>query len=640
MNVTATTLLGTALHDAAASLEVTVQQAVAAAARAGGARGAGDEAVRSLGAACTLLEEQARLVAAVLAEIRASDGLAGVLVWQSADHPSWHAPASAIAAAQRAATAMAAAFEWGLGDGATDELLGILRRHDGDPVFAMELLRVAGGSSAGFGAALWAASVAPRHQRHEVGRLFQALGDVVAMANRAAPALHTYGSVMRALRRSTGGDAAAFAQAPLIFLAARPFTATFLEPAWRRLVLDPNRGRQRLGRSLPAAYVHDGAEHHDVRSLVLRAVARNPVAAARFLGGRDEHGRPNLHGLLGPGVMDGDDGRALALVVRSGTRAVPAGLVGAWTRVSDEARVQAADAVVSAFAERAPHLGWRLPEAVHPALEEVAIAHLESFRLVPPSFRALPLPPGAELDLGRDQGLRFLSLLFTRRSSEDVVVVAAERHVQEASADLAPDDHAGHLDLGLLWGALTDATVSGRLLAALHADRERDEDRAAWELGQSAVSTLVGFGAARRVPGNGLAPRLVRGAVRGTSGGAVDSVGTSLEDRLLPDEQHTEEARERAAAVVRHREEAFADLFPALPGSIGWSAALSGFQAGVGPNDEPAGYREPGPAVVITADTVVDGVLGASSGDAGAGLDAVDALREALDPPARPRFDE
>jgi len=591
VNLTGASLLAAALAERSSELEAGAQRCLGLT----GLAGLDPGGPAALAAAAAALATEAVRVRALLAEVRAIDAAGGPVVWQSADHPSWHDPAVALAAAQAAAAELAQAFEWGLGDGASDRLVGLLAEHEGDPVFALELWRIAGGATAGFGAALWAASAAPLDRRGEVHGLFRALGNVIAVANRAAPDLVTYEAVVERLGRATEGDAGRLAQIPLIFLASRPFTASFLRPAWTQLVLQPNRLRQVAGRALPADFVHDGRAQHDVRSLVLQAVARNPVAAARFLGGADLHGTPNLERLVGPGVMDGDEGRTLAAVIRAGTLPWD-GPVPAWQATSDAERGAAASAVVTTFGERAHLLGWHLPDGLRPALVDMTVAHLPSFRLVPESWRAVgwaPPPAGELFTVDREVGLQHLSLLFTRPDAEQAVVQGAADLIEQTAASpmAAASVSEVHRGLGLLWGAVTDATVGGRLLAALADDADRRRQRATFDLGQvGAVATATYFG----------------GPLVGQAAEVVADTGQEV---VIPELHKSDELHDAVQRIVEARGRRLHDLISAdgFP-SPALDAAGAGFLAGFGPVDEPPGYVEPGPSTVERVATLVGAV--------------------------------
>ncbi|OWY62774.1 hypothetical protein B7486_56640 [cyanobacterium TDX16] len=397
------------------------------------------------------------------------------------------------------------------------------------------------------------------------------------------------------------------------------------------------------GRALPASYVHDGERQRDVRSLVLEAVARNPRAAAELLAGADLHGTPNVHRLIGdelldpmgPGILDGDAGRALAQVIDAAT-VPPTGPVGPWGRVSPEEQSAAAGAVVAGFGDRAHVLGWELPDALHESLRDLVVRTLPTFQMAPPSFGDLdlPVPAGVAPVVGRERGLRFLSLLFTRRSSEDVVVAAAEGHVQAESDRLGADDHDGHLALGLLWGALTDASIAGRLVQAIRQDHARDEQRAAWELGQSAVELYLN----RRVGnvvvgpvGGWLTTKVAQHPVQDRSGDAIGAVGARLEDELLPDEQRTEQLVARADSIVRERGERLDRVLAVPPGSAAWAAATAGHLAAVGPNVAPPGYQEPNAAVLVELNTIAGEAPGIGEPDLRGVGEAFDAAGRLVD---------
>lgn len=639
VNLTATEVLLDALDTSARALDRSAERAAAAA----GAAALDSAGPRQAGAAATGLLDAIRNVRSFLEQVRSLDHASEYLLYRVAEHPAWGDPGASAAAARQVAERMAGAFDFGLGDAPVDELIQLLADHEGDPVFALELWRRIGSSTAGMGAALWAVSVAPGHQREQVEPLMRGLGNVLAVAQRAAFQHVTYEHVMADLHQAVDGDAAALALAPLLFAATtRPFTRSFLRPMWVEHVLMPNRERQVAGRALPASYVHDGQRQRDVRSLVLEAVARNPRAAAELLAGADLHGTPNVHRLIGdelldpmgPGILDGDAGRALARVVDAAT-VPPTGPVGPWGLVSPDEQAAAGGAVVAGFGDRAHLLGWELPDALHGSLRDLAVRSLPTFQLAPPSFGDLELavPAGVAPVVAREQGLRFLSLLFTRRSSEDVVVAAAERHVQAESARLGVDDHQGHLGLGLLWGALTDASIAGRLVHAIRQDHARDEQRAAWELTELGISSLLGGLASRAaVPaseaGSGLFVRAAHvGAREGTDQAATrtfEDVSGDLEDRLIPDRQLTEQQRDRALAIAEHRRQGLQGLVAVPAGSPAWSAALGGFEGSMGTVQHPPGYVEPDPAILVDVDQVIDGIS-LPLGDLDEQRDALDA---------------
>jgi hypothetical protein len=619
VNLTATEVLLDALGRSARTLDASATRSATAVDAASLDR----SGAHQVGVAATALADVVRSVHSFLGQVRSLDHASEYLLYRVAGHPAWADPGASLAAARDVAAAVADAFDFGLGDGSVDELIEVLAGHQGDPVFALELWRRIGSSATGMGAVLWAVSVAPGHQREQVAPLMQGLGTVLAVAQRAAFQHLTYEHVMADLRQAVDGDVAALAVAPLLFAAtAVPFTASFLRPMWVEHVLVPNRERQVAGRALPASYVHDGRRQRDVRSLVLEAVARNPRASAELLAGADLHGTPNVHRLIGdelldpmgPGILDGDAGRAFARVIAAAT-VPPFGPVGPWGQVSPAEQAAAAGAVVAGFGDRAHLLGWQLPDA----LRELAVRNLPTFQMPPPSFGAVRLDVPAEVAPvpGRERGLRFLSLLFTRRSSEDVVVAAAEEHVRAASARLDAEDHAGHLGLGLLWGALADASIAGRLVHAIRQDHARDEQRAAWEVTQLGISLLVGGLAARAaVPGG------MRGASRRQTVQRIgrrqaasqearlpfDETGRDLEEVLLPDRMLVEAAQEESLEIVDGRRRALRELVAAPPSSTGWAAALAGFEAAQGDEQRPPGYVEPDAAILVEVDTVLDGL--------------------------------
>jgi hypothetical protein len=184
---------------------------------------------RQAHAAAARLDEVERDVRRFLEQVRSLDQPDGYVIWTSAPHAAFADPRPSREAAQAAFEEMGRAFEFGLADGAAGRLIDLLATHEGDPVFALEVVRLAAGSSSGFGAALWAMEAAPRHQRDEVRELARRLGATLAVANRSAELLVTHDSVMADLGRATGGDAAQLAYAPLLFAAtARAFTRSFL----------------------------------------------------------------------------------------------------------------------------------------------------------------------------------------------------------------------------------------------------------------------------------------------------------------------------------------------------------------------------------------------------------------------------
>jgi hypothetical protein len=605
--------------------------------------GAAPAGAATAGEAAELLRAAALGTRSFLDQVRSLDQPHGYAVWHSADHASFRSPRAATDAAAEVARQLARAFEWGLGDEGIDRVVGLLAEREGDPVFALEVLRLAGHSPSGFGAALWAMSVAPQHQRGQVDELARRLGGVLAVANRASPGLVTYRTVMADLQRATGGDAAQLAFVPLLFAAtATPFTRSFLAPMVQELVVRPNRERQEAGRALPPTFVHDGRGQLDTRALALEALSHSPRASAAFLRGAGPDGVPNLHRLIGdevldpdgPGLLDGDGGRALASVIDAGTVA-PVGRVGPWARVSAQERSAAAGAVVSAFGDRAHVLGWELPDALHRSLSELAIRTLPSFQLAPPSFGdvVLEVPTSAAPVPDREQGVRFLSLLFTRRASEDAVVGAARRHIEATSARLGPEDHQGHLGLGLLWGALADASLGGRLVHAIVQDHARDEQRSAWELGERVVAHVVGAKIAAAVVGpvgGWFTTEVAQDPVQDEGADVVSSLSRPLEDELLPDEQRTEAVLAEAAELVDRRRDELASLVAAEPGSRSWSAAHGGFDGGVGPEVRPPGYAEPDPALLVELDAVLD------ASEDGDEAEAIEPVVRVLDGPPTP----
>ena len=630
VNLTALGLLLDRLGTAADELATGAERAAAL------VGGVGLEATgpRQVAQAGEAAQDVVRSVRSFLDQVRSLDQPSGYVLYRVRDHPSWADPGAALAAAHEVAEEMGRAFEWGLGDERVAHLVGLLASHEGDPVFSLELVRLAAGSSTGFGRALWAMATAPLGQRAAVGELARRLGTVLAVANRAAPPHVTFRGVMAGLERATGGDHAQLAFAPLLFAAsARPFTRSFLQPMARHFVLRPNHERLEEGRALPATWVHDGEAQRDARSLALAALARNPRAAADFLAGSDLHGVPNLHlligdGLLdpsGPGILDGAGGRSLAALIDAAT-VVPVGRVGPWAQVTADERAGAAGAVVAAFGDRAPLLGWELPETLRPSLSRLTVANLPTFQMPPPSFAAdgpfaAVVPAGVAPVVPRERGLRFLSLLFTHRAAEDQVVAAAERHIATRSGRLGAHDHDGHLRLGLLWGSLTDAAVAGRLVHAIDQDHARDEQRAAWALAQRVVSYVVVSGAGRAVRagagggaggGGGGVPG--EGAAGQAGGDVVTEVGSTLRDQLLPDLQRTEQVHAEVEVVFAQMRERLDRAVVASPGTPGWAAALGGFEGGLGPAAHPPGYVEPSPALVVQLDEVVERLEAAHPG--------------------------
>jgi hypothetical protein len=559
--------------------------------------------------AARLAKEQHRL-RQVLVEVRSLDDPGPLVVWASPWDRAWAHPADARHAARETLAALRRIFEWPLAPSAdVDRALDLLRRYAGNPVFALDLWRLAGRSSDGYGGLLWAVGAARDEGRQLLAPLLQGMGDALATATWAAPPVVTYAAVGRHLSAGVDGDPAAMAALPLLLTGTRPFTTGFLRDAWTDLVLAPNRAQQMTGRAAPVL-VEGGSGWVDHRALVLRAVARNPHASVAFVVGADLHGTPNLHRLLGPGVLDGDQGRALAEVIR--TAAVPQlQPVASWARLTALQQMASAAAVVDSVGVRAPHIGWHLHPQLAGVLADVAAANLRSFRILPAGWdAAVDLDDGTPtFPVSRSRGLSFLALVFTSPAAEQRVVGAARSLVVTQLPTLLGD--AGRdlrYGLGALWGVVTDATVGGRLVRAISGDADRAQDRAVWSVVQTGAVAAVGV-----VPGGA-------GAAGGIGQGA-----SAARDQVLP-ELHLEE-QERAAidALVDERERWLRGrLGPAADGD----ALNAGFSAAVGASPEPPGYRRPGPS---PAEQLEDLIARAQDG-----LRTGDAAREGVRPAGGP----
>jgi len=59
--------------------------------------------------------------------------------------------------------------------------------------------------------------------------------------------------------------------------------------------------------------------------------------------------------------------------------------------------------------------------------------------------------------------------------------------------------------------------------------------------------------------------------------------------------------------VVERRRQELQDLLALPPGSLAWSAAVGGFEGGMGRQQHPPGYVDPDPAILVDVDRVLDG---------------------------------
>jgi len=553
-----------------------VAEAAAAARRLtaeAGGNPAAAERLTHLGLWCTT--EAARL-RALVAEVRALDDPGALVVSASPWHPSWAHPTEARHAAREALAALATTLEWGLRDPAWHRVVDLLERYGHDPVFALSFWAAAGSSATGYGGVLQTIATPLGDERARMGPLLHGLGEVLATATRAAPTALTYRRVRQELLLGVGLRPSLLEGFPLLLMGSSVFPVAFLRGAWTDLVLRPDRGQQVHG--TPAVRVVEGPDGLvDGRALVLDAVARNPRAALAFVVGHDLHGTPNLDRLLGPGVLDGDDGRALAGVLRAATLPAAAS-VPAWAHLHPVQRRAGALATVDAVGRRAPLVGWDQRPTFARALADVAAANLAAFQLVPGSMAAaMPATSiGAPFAISRTVGLGYLALASTDAAARQRLAAAGRRFITESlPAVMGPAHVDRRRGLGLLWGSITDAAVAGRLAVAIGADADRARDRAMWAVAQMGVITAL-----QLTPARAGAP-------------VVEQAGGPAREALLPVLQL--EAEERAAsASLLGRREAWLSTFPIDLAER--DALLSGFTSAVGPQHEPPGYRPPGPS--------------------------------------------
>ncbi len=403
---------------------------------------------------------------------------------------------SPVAAFDAAAVAAAA-----LRSGDRDAFVGVADRWAADAVFASVLLERVGPSAIADAVTYLAALTGSGldDERREQERVVSGLATALASARRAEVTDISVGSLLDALDDRPPGELA------LLFVGSTAFDESFLVDAVGRLVEDPAGPHSAADAWVAASAVDDERVPRDSTTLVLQAVTRNPIAAARVLLEAD------LDRLLIAASYP-DDGAALARVLDLGTDPLlggpdaPRAAVGVVTWVADRTTLERRE-----LAE-APHLAvgtWA-------GLGRVGAHYIGSFRSdAHDGVEIDPVSDQLRGEITGGQADRFLTFAAHQQSAADALRAALAAWAARGVARIAGRptiDLAPYTAIGDVGRRVSDAVETASFSWAGGVDDRRAAERMAWG---AAVNTL-----SATVPASG-------GFVLSTLGGATI-------DRLVP----------------------------------------------------------------------------------------------------------